>query len=256
MRNGLAASFEDTPATTPTIGDACAATQTSGLNRISALIAIMVNMIIVRRYANGINLRHSVDIRFPIRRYSALIFLCTLGHLEDWAGVDLIYELAKCLNEKVTDSTILLVGSGESTSKLLSRLIHSNLGHMVTHAGLQPYSMMPLFTAVSDVTLCIFPDTPVSHAASPLKLFEYLSSGTTVIATNVAGTTEVVDNTSAMLVPPGNTTEICKAVVTLRNDENLRKTLGEKGRKLVEEEYSWSKLAQRLIDICEKFAPN
>ena len=179
-----------------------------------------------------------------------------IGHLEDWAGVDLIYDLANCLNQKVPDASILLVGAGESTRDLLIRLARANLGHMVTHAGLHPYDQMPLFTAASDVTLCLFPDTPVSHAASPLKLFEYLSSGTAVIATNVAGTTEVVDNTSAMLVAPGNTSEICDTVVMLRNDQNLRDNLGKRGRKLIKESYSWSKLALRLIEICEDLTSN
>lgn len=174
-----------------------------------------------------------------------------IGHLEDWAGVDLIYDLADCLNQKVPNATILLVGEGESAGSLLTRLARSNLGHMVTHAGLQPYEKMPLFTAVSDVTLCLFPDTPVSHAASPLKLFEYLSAGTAIIATNVAGTTEVLDSTCGVLVSPGNVNEICDAAVLLRNDHNLRNTLGKRGRKLVEEKYSWAKLGRRLLDICE-----
>jgi len=174
-----------------------------------------------------------------------------IGHLEDWAGVDLIYDLAECFNQKIPDATILLVGSGESTKNLLTRLIRSNLGQIVTHAGLQPYEMMPLFTAVSDVTLCLFPDTPVSHAASPLKLFEYLSSGTVVIATNVAGTAEILDNSSGVLVAPGNTSEICEAVLMLRKDNDLRSILGNTGRKLVEDNYSWSKLAQKLLDVCE-----
>ena len=111
------------------------------------------------------------DIRRKYRLDNRFIVLF-IGHLEDWAGVDIIYDLAECLNQKSTDSTILLVGAGESTSSLLTRLARSNLGHMVTHAGLHPYDAMPLFTAVSDVALCIFPDTPVAHAASPLKLVE------------------------------------------------------------------------------------
>jgi len=195
------------------------------------------------------------DIRKKYRLENRFVVLF-IGHLEDWAGVDLIYNLADCFNQKIPDATILLVGSGESTKKLLTRLIRSNLGHIVTHAGLQPYEMMPLFTAASDVTLCLFPDTPVSHAASPLKLFEYLSSGTVVIATNVAGTAEVLDSSSGVLVAPGNTTEICDAVLMLRNDNDLRSILGNTGRKLVEENYSWSRLASRLLDICESLAPN
>ena len=159
--------------------------------------------------------------------------------------------MADCLNQKNTNATILLVGAGESSGSLLTRLARSNLGHMVTHAGFHPYEEMPLFTAVSDVALCIFPDTPVSHAASPLKLFEYLASGSAVVATRVAGTTEIVDSSSGMLVSPGNTKEICDAVIKLSNDSELRNNLGITGRKLVEEKYSWIKLGRKLLDVCE-----
>ncbi len=190
------------------------------------------------------------DIRKKYRLENRFIVLF-IGHLEDWAGVDIIYDLADCLNQKSPDSTILLVGAGESTSSLLTRLARSNLGHMVTHAGLHPYEEMPLFTAVSDVALCVFPDTPVSHAASPLKLFEYLASGSAVIATRVAGTTEIVDNSSGVLVSPGNTKEICDAVLKLNSDSELRTVLSTAGRKLVEEKYSWITLGRRLLDVCE-----
>jgi glycosyltransferase involved in cell wall biosynthesis len=173
------------------------------------------------------------------------------GHLEDWAGIDLVYDLAKCLSEKVPNSTILLVGEGASTIKLLNRLIRSNLSHMVTHAGLHPHTEMPYFTAVSDVALCLFPDSPVAHAASPLKLFEDLASRNAVVATRVAGTTEVIDNTNGLLVRPGSAKDICDAVIKLSKDKELRNTLGINGRKLVEEKYSWSKLARVLLDICE-----
>ncbi|MFW9842777.1 MAG: glycosyltransferase family 4 protein, partial [Candidatus Thorarchaeota archaeon] len=173
------------------------------------------------------------------------------GHLEDWAGIDLIYDLAKCLNERVPNSTILLVGAGASLTKLLDRLIQSNLEHVVTHAGLHLYREMPSFTAASDVALCLFPNTLAAHAASPLKLFEYLSSGKAVVATRVSGTAEVLDSASGILVAPGNVKEICDAVLNLSHDMELRKTLGLNGRKLVEENYSWATLARKLLDECE-----
>ncbi|MHA2159861.1 MAG: glycosyltransferase family 4 protein [Candidatus Thorarchaeota archaeon] len=173
------------------------------------------------------------------------------GHIEDWAGVNLIYDLAKCLNTEIPNSTILLVGAGTSKNKLLDRLNRSNLIHMVTYAGLHSYGEMPLFTAASDVALCLFPDSPVAHAASPLKLLEYLASGKAVVATRVAGTNEILDNNSGMFVAPGNTNDLCDAVVKLSNDNELRKTLGIGGRKRVEEKYSWNVLAQKLLDVCE-----
>jgi glycosyltransferase involved in cell wall biosynthesis len=190
------------------------------------------------------------EIREKYRLENRFVILFT-GHLEDWAGVNLIYDLAKCLNLAVPNSTILLVGAGTSTSKLFERLVRSNLGHMVIHAGLHSYEEMPFFTAASDIALCLFPDTPVAHAASPLKLFEYLASGRAVVATRVAGTNEVLNSSCGVLVAPENTKEICDAVIRLCNNHELRNALGIRGRKLVEEKYSWSNLAQRFLDVCD-----
>ena len=62
---------------------------------------------------------------------------------------------------------------------------------------------------------------------------------------------EVVDSSSGVLVSPGNTKEICDAVIRLNNDSELRNNLGVTGRKLVEEKYTWDKLGRRLLDVCE-----
>ena len=67
----------------------------------------------------------------------------------------------------------------------------------------------------------------------------------------MAGTKEVFDSSIGVLVAPGNTEEICDAVVNLCNNRELRNTLGIRGRELVEKRYSWNKLAQQLIDACE-----
>jgi len=189
------------------------------------------------------------EIKEKYRLENRIVVLFT-GHLEDWAGIDLIFDLARELNQEVPNSIILLVGTGNSANRLLERLIRANLGHMVTHAGLHPYEEMPFFTAASDVALCLFPDTPVSHAASPLKLFEYLSAGKAVVATRVSGTAEVLDNSTGVLVPPGKENEICDAVVMLCKNPELRRSLGKNGRILIEKKYSWEILGDKFLQVC------
>ncbi|MHA1928782.1 MAG: glycosyltransferase family 4 protein [Candidatus Thorarchaeota archaeon] len=178
------------------------------------------------------------------------------GHLEDWAGVDLIHTLAERLNKDAPDSTILLVGAGASMSMLFDRLFRDNLGHLVTHAGYHPFEMMPKFTAASDITLCIFPDTPVAHAASPLKLFEYLGAGKAVVATSVSGTMDVLNSTTGFLIKPGDTQGICDAVIRLSKDSQLRDEFGRKGRILVEKKYSWDELSLKFFKMCQKIVSN
>jgi glycosyltransferase involved in cell wall biosynthesis len=176
------------------------------------------------------------------------------GHLEEWAGVSAIYDLAKRLDKDYPESLILLVGAGDPSTGLLKRLIRDNLGHMFVHAGLHPFEQMPMFTGAADISLCIFPDTPVSHAASPLKLFEYMAAGNAVVATRVAGTAEVLDDSTGVLVPPGEIDQICDAVVELCKDGEKRQRLGEKARERVVTEYSWRKLSDEFLSQCERIS--
>ncbi len=174
------------------------------------------------------------------------------GHLEEWAGVSAVYDLAKRLDEDFRGSLILLVGSGDPSTGLLKKMIRDNLGHMFVHAGLHPFEDMPMFTAAADIALCIFPDSPVSHAASPLKLFEYMAAANAVVATRVAGTAEVLDESTGVLVKPGAVDQICDAVVDLCRDEEKRKRLGRQARKCVEKKYSWWDLSEVFLSECEK----
>jgi glycosyltransferase involved in cell wall biosynthesis len=193
----------------------------------------------------------TTEIRQKHRLENSCVVLFT-GHLEDWAGVNLLYDLAEKLNAEVSGALILLVGAGASVSDLFEKLVSKNLGHMLSHAGLHPYEEMPKYTAASDIALCIFPDTPVSHAASPLKLFEYLASGRAVVATHVAGTVEIINDASGILVPPGDVESICNAVVTLCRSKSLREKLGTQGRALVVEKYDWKILGETFLQICSK----
>ncbi len=176
------------------------------------------------------------------------------GHLEEWAGVSAIYDLAKRLNRDFPGSLILLVGAGDPSTGLLKRLIRDNLGHMFVHAGLHPFEDMPKFTAAADISLCIFPDSPVSHAASPLKLFEYMAAGNAVVATSVAGTKEALDESTGVLVKPGAVDELCDAVVDLCRDPQRRRTLGTRARECIERNYSWDVLARHFLSECEKLS--
>jgi len=176
------------------------------------------------------------------------------GHLEEWAGVSLVYDLAMKLDREFPKSNVLLVGTGSSITPLFEKLFKDRLAHMVTYAGLQPFEEMPEFTGASDIALCIFPNTPVSHAASPLKVFEYMGAGKAIVATRVAGTVEVLDDNTGVLVPPGDVEALCGAVVNLCRDPELRKRIGANARLLAERKYSWQRLAEVFMDACIRAA--
>jgi len=191
----------------------------------------------------------STEIRKKYRLENRTVILFT-GHLEEWAGLTLLYDLAKRLNDAAPDAHILIVGAGASVNDLLNKLVRNNLSHMITYAGLHPFEDMPGFNAVADIALCIFPDTPVAHAASPLKLFEYMGSGSAIVATKVCGTEEVLDENAGILIPPGNSEAICDAVIRLCMNHDLAAKLGIQARLDAEKAFSWDSLAEKFYDVC------
>ena len=213
-------------------------------------VAVIPNGVDTKVFTPSVDASEVID-KYRLRGRVVILFA---GHLEDWAGVPTLYNLAVRLDRDYPEAVILLVGTGESSNVLINRLIGSNLGHTLVHAGLQPFDKMPAFNAAADITLCMFPNSALSHAASPLKLFEYMAAGTAVVTTRVAGTMEVVDDSVCVLVRPDNEQDFCDAVVSLCKDPDRRSKLGSRARTLVEKKYSWDILSRQFLRECERIA--
>lgn len=206
---------------------------------------------------NGVDItmfRPDIDASEIMERYrlSDHCVILFTGHLEEWAGINLIYDLALRLGKEYPKSVILLVGSGDRIGEIFSKLSRKNLSHMLVHAGVQPFEKMPQFNAAADIALCLFPNTPVSHAASPLKLFEYMGAGKAIVATDVTGTSEVLEESAGILVSSADTGKICSAVVRLCKNNELRNKLGKNARKLAEDKYSWNNLSKEYLTFCKQ----
>jgi glycosyltransferase involved in cell wall biosynthesis len=97
--------------------------------------------------------------------------------------------------------------------------------------------------AVADVVLVPFPENEVSHAASPLKLFEGMAMGKTVIASRVSGIQEVVQSGyNGFLVDPNNPKDWCEAIEAILDCKSLQVELSKNAVESVKK-YDWNVLA-------------
>lgn len=84
--------------------------------------------------------------------------------------------------------------------------------------------------------------------AYPVKLFEYMSAGLPVIASDFPLWREIVEEAQCgLLVNPLDPLEISKAMVWLIENPESAKRMGDSGRKAVENRYNWSKEENTLI---------
>jgi glycosyltransferase involved in cell wall biosynthesis len=73
------------------------------------------------------------------------------------------------------------------------------------------------------------------------------------VASDIEGYAAVADDSSAVLVPPGDPDAVAHALVELLSDDPRRAALGA-GARRVAEQYSWDRIARRLIEIYERLA--
>ncbi|MBN4051292.1 glycosyltransferase, partial [bacterium AH-315-M05] len=107
------------------------------------------------------------------------------------------------------------------------------------------------------VGIVVFLPLPNHVHAQPNKLFEYMSSGLPVIASNFPLWKEIVEkNNCGICVDPLNPQEIAKAISFLMDNHQTAKKMGENGIKRVKEEYNWDIEGKKLIDVYEKLLKN
>ena len=92
---------------------------------------------------------------------------------------------------------------------------------------------------------------------SPLTLQEAQLMKKPVVATNVGGIPELMkNNETGFLVEKGDSNGWIEKLSLLINDEQKRKIMGEEGRKFVEENFNWNKIAREFLDIVKKHGIN
>jgi len=130
-------------------------------------------------------------------------------------------------------------------AKLLGLVSTLQLGTNVSFLG--KISPEALLSAYQTADIFIFP----CHLQSwGLAVFEAMASGLPVIVSETAGASEVlVDEKTAMIVPPYSPEKIAEAVEKLATDPIMYRSISVDGRKFVEENITWEKYTQSLLDL-------
>jgi glycosyltransferase involved in cell wall biosynthesis len=89
----------------------------------------------------------------------------------------------------------------------------------------------------------------------PIALLEAMSAGLPVIATRVEGIEETVEEgKNGLLIPPGNTDALAKAVIQLLTDEQVRHKMGLASQEKIRKSYSAERMCEQYLELISEFA--
>jgi glycosyltransferase involved in cell wall biosynthesis len=166
------------------------------------------------------------------------------GFVRDWHRVDLVLDAFADPRVAKSGAVLAIVGDGPALDGLRCRAAKLGIEPRVRFVGSIPHGEMGDWVRLFDVALV----TAINPYASPLKLFEYLASGTAVIAVDQPNLREVLTPESARFVRGGDAGALASALGELLADAALRRRIGEAGRALLlERDYTWDSNARRIV---------
>jgi glycosyltransferase involved in cell wall biosynthesis len=165
-----------------------------------------------------------------------------VGRLAAVKGVPVLLEALETLRRNRPDLHLTLIGDGPERAELEAEAQNRGLSEAVTFAGYK--SQSDVATTLNQSDLLVLP----SFAEGvPVVLMEAMASGLPVVATQIAGIPELVEQgISGELVPPGDSAALANALERVLADPAAATKMGAAGRAKVSEDFDISKEASRL----------
>jgi len=174
-----------------------------------------------------------------------IIFYC--GRLLALKGLKtLIYSMKEIL--KRHDAYFVFAGSGDT--KRWEDMINLN---GITEKNYKFFGYVPyekIHHLYSKIDIFVLPSFTESF---PLTILEAMSSGVPVIASNVGGIPEIIENQKdGLLFEAGNANQLAKTIINLLSNKNLRKSISLNARLKVENKFSSKDMAAETKRFYEK----
>ncbi|HYM83644.1 MAG TPA: glycosyltransferase [Candidatus Dormibacteraeota bacterium] len=154
-----------------------------------------------------------------------------VARLEPEKGHPTLLEAWPHVLRQVPDAYLLVVGEGSRREALEEQVRELRIGQRVVFTGRR--DDVPAVTAALDVAVL-----PSYREAQGLTILEAMALSRPVVATNVGGIPEVVqDGVSGLLVPPHDADALAGAIVRLLTDHPFADTLAKAGHDAVHERF-------------------
>jgi colanic acid/amylovoran biosynthesis glycosyltransferase len=185
------------------------------------------------------------DLFVPVDSTTPHKRLLYVGRLAANKGLPILLQSLASLQSSHPEITLTVVGDGEDRSFLEQMSLQLGLQERVNFVGYKSQTEVRQYLQQSEVFVL-----PSFAEGIPVVLMEAMAAGVPVVATQIAGISELVeDGINGYLVPPGDSISLTKRIESLLGDGELRSRLGASGRLKVEREFNLDREVERLYRV-------
>ncbi len=171
-----------------------------------------------------------------------------VARLEQEKGHPTLLQAWPLVLRSCPNAYLLIVGEGSRRDELAQAAADLRILHRVVFTGRR--EDVPAVTAALDVAVL-----PSYREAQGLTLLEAMALSRPVVASNVGGIPETIeDGVTGLLVPPHDPPALAAAIVRLLTDHTLADTLGRNGHDLVQSRFCLEKMVSAVEEIYDEGA--
>ena len=198
----------------------------------------------VRVIANGVDLERFKPHAGDVPRQFTKPVIGFLGSFEYFIDFDIILHAA----QRLKSYTFLLVGAGRNLGDVEHKVKKLGLNNVVMTGGV-PFHLVPSYINLMDICLNIFKDMPVSHGASPIKLFEYIALKKPVISTRL-DEVSVIDRNFIYYADTAD--ELVTTIEEVLRDKEQSAARVEAAFDYVKSNYTWNGIVRQFLTAIEE----
>jgi glycosyltransferase involved in cell wall biosynthesis len=201
----------------------------------------------ILRVYNGLDLASLTETKIASPP-GAPVSILSVGRLVPFKGFEILIDACAELERSKVGFRCEIAGDGPLREKLANRIAELNLENQVWLCGsLSQGEVYEKFQRCDLFALASVIDEKGASDVFPTVILEAMKCGKPVVSTRVAGIPEaVVDNSTGLLVSPGNPADLAIALEKLIRDPGLREKMGAAGRVRISSNFGIQKTIEPL----------
>ena len=195
---------------------------------------------------NGIDIEDIYQKKTSLtEKYQGKKIILSISNLIKIKGIDYNIKAIANLKKKYPDLIYLIIGAGGERKNLENSARELKIENYVEFLGLLPHNKTMEYVSICDIF-----SLPSWNEGFGIVYLEAMAYSKPVIACSGQGIEDIIRHKeTGILVEPKNINNLTEEMNLLLSNTEKAKEMGERGKKIVMENYTWSQVAAKIIKI-------
>ena len=181
-------------------------------------------------------------------KYKDSFTLLYLGDTGIRRGLLTAIEAVQMLKDRISNIKLVIVGANRTDSILKEKVVNLSVEDFVSFEGWKNENLFPSYLSAADVCISPLHRNPHHDTTLANKLFQYMGFSKAILASDVLAQVDILERSGAGLThkaeDPQDFVEKC---LQLYENEDLRKEMGNKGKRFLEDEFNLTRVGSLLV---------